>query len=76
MLQTTGCINSETIYTPLEPGPKRMSVIGVQHLVLASNNRMDKLGNQLHAAGQKVQADVYRQRGIAKHQAVKISCPL
>ena len=56
MLQTTGCINSETIYTPLEPGPKRMSVIGVQHLVLALDNRVDKLGYQLHAAGQKVQA--------------------
>ena len=64
-LQTTACINSETIYTPLEPEPRRMSVIGAQHLVLASNTRMDKLGNQLHAAGQKVQADVYRQRCIA-----------
>ena len=52
-----------------------MSVIGVQHLVLASNNRMDKLGNQLHAAGQKVQADVYRQRCIAKHQDGKDFMP-
>ena len=57
---TTGWINSETIYTPLGTRPRRMSVIGAQHFVPASNDRMDKLGNQLHAVGQKAQADVYR----------------
>ena len=74
--QTTECIYSKIIYTPLKPGPKQMSVIGIEHLVLASNNRIGKLGNQLHAGGQKVQADVYRQRSIDNHEEVKISCPL
>ena len=75
-LQRTRCINSKITYTPLELGPKQMSVIGIEHLVLASNNRIGKLGNQVHAGGQKVQADVYRQRSIDNHEEVKISCPL
>ena len=29
LLQTTGCINSKIVYTPLEARPKQMSVIRV-----------------------------------------------
>ena len=59
-VQKTAWIGSETIYTQLGTGPWRMSVVSAQHIVPASNDRMDRPEDHLHAAGLKAQADVCR----------------
>ena len=51
--QTTGCISSKFVYTPLEAKPKQMSVIRVQHFVLATIDRTSELENKIHADGHK-----------------------